>query len=251
MIYPTVPSVKNGQRAGSGAGEMIQHSHPRALTVPEIHGIVADYARAARNALDAGFDGVEIHAANGYLINQFIDSEANNRTDEYGGCLENRLRFLREVAGAVADAVGPEKVGVRLAPLTTLQGAVDSNPEETYLAAVAALDDIGIAYVHIAEADWDDAPDMPRTFKEALRSTFRGVMIYAGNYDKERAERALEEGWADMIGFGRAFIANPDLPYRFEQDLPLNEPDKDSFFGGDARGLTDYPFSRQAEKGAL
>lgn len=229
----------------SGMGEMVQHSHPRALTVSEIGDIVSDYAKAAQNAMEAGFDGVEIHAANGYLINQFIDSEANKRTDEYGGCLENRLRFLREVVGAVAQAVGREKVGVRLAPLTTLQGAVDSNPEETYLATVEALDEIGIAYIHIAEADWEDAPDMARTFKGAIRDAFRGVLIYAGKYDKPRAEQALGEGWADMIGFGRAFIANPDLTYRFEHDLPLNEPDKDRYFGGDARGLTDYPFYGQ------
>ncbi len=232
----------------SGMGEMIQHSHPRALTVAEIKNIVKDYARAAQNAMEAGFDGVEIHAANGYLINQFIDSEANNRTDEYGGCLENRLRFLKEVAGAVANTVGTKKVGIRLAPLTTLQGAVDRNPEETYLAALGVLDGIGVAYIHIAEADWEDAPDMSRPFKEAIRKTFSGVLIYAGKYDKARAQKALEQGWADMIGFGRAFIANPDLPRRFAHDLPLNEPDTDRFFGGDARGLTDYPFYR-VEKG--
>ena len=233
----------------SGMGEMIQHSHPRALTIAEIKGIVNDYVKAAHNALAAGFDGVEIHAANGYLINQFIDSEANTRTDEYGGCLENRLRFLKEVTEAVTGAVGKGRVGVRLAPLTTLQGAVDRNPEETYLAAVAALDKIGVAYIHIAEADWEDAPDMPRSFKEAIRKAYQGILIYAGKYNKDRAQNALKEGWADMIGFGRAFIANPDLPHRLELDLPLTEPDADGFFGGAAKGLTDYPFYEQ-EKGS-
>jgi N-ethylmaleimide reductase len=224
----------------SKVGEMIQHSLPRALTIEEIGGIVQDYARAAENALKAGFDGVEIHGANGYLINQFIDSQANNRTDEYGGSLENRLRFLSEVINSVSDAIGPERIGVRLAPLTTLQGTVDDSPIETYTEAVKMLNRQKIAYIHIAEADWEDAPEMPLSFKKTIREEFNGILIYAGLYNKERAENALNEGWVDMIGFGRAFIANPDLPLRLSKDLPLNEPVKEAFFGGSAKGYTDY-----------
>ncbi|HCI2958835.1 TPA: alkene reductase, partial [Pseudomonas aeruginosa] len=185
-----------GRGAQAGGGEMVQHSAPRALAVEEIREIVADYAQAARNALDAGFDGVELHGANGYLINQFIDSQANARNDQYGGSLENRLRFLREVAEAVTAVVGRERIGVRLAPLTTLQGAVDDTPQATYLAAARLLDEIGVAYIHIAEADWEDAPAMPAAFKEALRIVYRGSLIYSGMYTKARAEEALARGWA-------------------------------------------------------
>jgi len=213
---------------------------PRALSGTEIKQVVRDFAAAARNALDAGFDGVELHGANGYLINQFIDSQANMRTDGYGGSLSNRLRFLREVTEAVIEVVGAERVGVRLAPLTTLQGAVDDTPQATYLGAVRLLEDLGIAYIHIAEADWEDAPDMPAAFKEALRLIYRGTTIYAGKYTQERAESALRNGWADLIGFGRPFVANPDLPVRLRQGWPLAVPDGSRFFGGSAAGYTDY-----------
>lgn len=231
-----------GRGPENGVGEMVQHSKPRALTQPEIHAIVADYAQAAQNAIAAGFDGIELHAANGYLINQFIDSQANTRTDGYGGSLENRLRFLKEVVLAVTEAIGNEKVGVRLAPLTTLQGTIDDNPVETYTEAVQLLETLHVAYIHIAEADWDDAPVMDRSFKDTLRKNFSGTLIYSGKYTKVKAEEALQQGWADLIGFGRPFIANPDLPYRLKNDLPLNEPKREYFFGGTATGYTDYPF---------
>ncbi len=224
-----------------GAGEMIQHSAPTALSIPEIKAIVQDFAHAASNALAAGFDGVELHGANGYLINQFIDSQANHRDDIYGGTLRNRLRFLDEVVTAVAAVVGPNRLGVRVAPLTTLQGAVDDTPQATYLAAAKLLNDKGIAYIHIAEADWDDAPVMSTAFKEAFRLVFEGTLIYAGNYTVERAEEALSQGWADLIGFGRPFIANPDLPERLRQRLPLNSPQREYYFGGASKGYTDYP----------
>ncbi|WP_422506272.1 alkene reductase [Stenotrophomonas sp. GZD-301] len=235
-----------GRGPQGGVGEMVQHSLPRALALEEIPGIVRDYAAAARHAIDAGFDGIELHGANGYLINQFIDSQANARTDAYGGALQNRLRFLREVVEAVVAAIGADRVGVRLAPLTTLQGAVDDTPQATYLAAAHLLDGLGVAYLHIAEADWDDAPVMPVAFKEALRMVYRGTLIYAGKYTVERAEEALSKGWADLIGFGRPFIANPDLPLRLQQGLPLNAPDKATFFGGAAEGFTDYPVAKAA-----
>ncbi len=230
----------------AGVGEMIQHSMPRALREDEIPGIVADYAQAARNALEAGFDGVELHGANGYLINQFIDSQANQRTDGYGGSLQNRLRFLREVVQAVVEVAGGERVGVRLAPLTTLQGAVDDTPQATYLAAAHLLGEMGVGYLHIAEADWDDAPLMPVAFKQALRMVYPGTLIYAGKYTAERAGQALAEGWADLIGFGRPFIANPDLPERLRTGAELNPPDRATFFGGGAKGFTDYPALEEA-----
>ncbi|MGG4605098.1 alkene reductase [Paenalcaligenes sp. Me131] len=225
-----------------GSPGFAQASAPRALSAEEIHDIVGQYHQAARNAMAAGFDGVELHAANGYLVNQFIDSNANMRTDEYGGSLENRLRFLKEVSQTLVDAVGDaNRVGIRLAPLTTLNGCSDADPETTYVAAAALLDQIGVGYIHIAEADWEDAPYMPVEFKQRLRDAYKGCFIYAGNYTAERANAALEQGWADLIGFGRSFIANPDLPERLRLGAPLNEPKRESFFGGDATGLTDYP----------
>lgn len=230
-----------GRGPEAGMGEMVQHSMPQALSRAGIAQVVRDFSAAARNALEAGFDGVELHGANGYLINQFIDSRANTRTDGYGGSLSNRLRFLREVVQAVMAVAGRERVGVRLAPLTTLQGAVDDTPQATYLGAARMLDDLGVAYLHIAEADWEDAPDMPAAFKEALRLIYRGTLIYAGQYTRERAENALRNGWADLIGFGRPFVANPDLPARLCRGQPLAVPDAGRYFGGAAAGYTDYP----------
>ncbi|WP_296950950.1 alkene reductase [uncultured Massilia sp.] len=225
-----------------GQPGFVQAAVPRALSVAEIGAIVDDYRQAARNAMAAGFDGVELHAANGYLVNQFIDSNANDRTDAYGGTLENRLRFLGEVARALVEGTGDRsRVGVRLAPLTTLNGCVDADPETTYLAAAGLLGEIGVGYLHIAEADWDDAPHMPVDFKRRLRAAFPGLMIYAGKYTGERARAALEEGWADMIAFGRPYVANPDLAERLRTGAPLAVHDRETLFGGGARGLTDYP----------
>lgn len=224
-----------------GTTEFVQSATPRAMTQQDINTTIEEYRQAALNAIEAGFDGIELHAANGYLINQFIDSESNQRTDSYGGSLENRLRFLRQVVQAVSQAIGAERVGVRLAPLTTLQGSIDKDPETTYVAAATALEEAGVAYIHIAEADWDDAPYMAESFKHAIRAAFNGVLIYAGKYTPERARQALDAGWADMIGFGRPFIANPDLPARIQQDLPLSTPVRETFFGGGAEGLIDYP----------
>jgi N-ethylmaleimide reductase len=220
----------------------VQASAPRALSTAEIAEVVGQYRDAARHAMEAGFDGVELHAANGYLVNQFIDSHANDRTDEYGGSLENRLRFLNEVAHALIEGTGDaRRVGIRLAPLTTLNGCADADPETTYTAAAKMLGEIGVAYIHIAEADWDDAPHMPVAFKQKLRSVYPGVLIYAGKYTAERAREALDAGWADLIAFGRPFVANPDLPQRLRSGAELALHQRDTLFGGDAAGLTDYP----------
>ncbi|GLU35673.1 alkene reductase [Trinickia caryophylli] len=228
-----------------GAGAIpgfVQASVPRALSVAEIAEVVGQFRDAARNAMQAGFDGVELHAANGYLVNQFIDSGANDRTDQYGGSLENRLRFLDEVARALIEGTGDaRRVGIRLAPLTTLNGCVDADPEATYVAAVRHLAEIGVGYVHIAEADWDDAPHMPVEFKQAIRRAYPGLLIYAGKYTAERAREAIVAGWADLIAFGRPFIANPDLPERLRSGADLARHDRDTLFGGGAHGLIDYP----------
>ena len=226
---------------GTDTPGFVETVTPRALSRAEIADVVDEYRRAARNAITAGFDGIELHGANGYLINQFLDSEANARDDEYGGSLENRLRFLDEVTQAVCDEIGAERVGVRLAPLTTLNGTVDADPETTYTAAARLLGQHNIAYLHIAEADWEDAPPMRLEFKQALRAAFPNVLIYAGKYDAARARLAITEGWADLIGFGRPFVANPDLPARIRNGSTWAQHAPTTLFGGGARGLTDYP----------
>jgi N-ethylmaleimide reductase len=219
-----------------------QASTPRMLRADEIREIVDQYRTAARNAIDAGFDGVELHGANGYLVNQFIDSNANTRTDAYGGSLEKRLRFLHEVTQALIEGTGDtSRVGIRLAPLTTLNGCVDDDPETTYLAAAKLLGTLGVSYLHIAEADWEEAPLMPVEFKQKLRDAFPGVLIYAGQYTAERAREAIAAGWADLVAFGRPFIANPDLPERLRVGAPLAPHERSTLFGGGAQGLTDYP----------
>ncbi|USD62652.1 alkene reductase [Vibrio sp. SCSIO 43140] len=214
---------------------------PRAMTKQDIKDVVEQYRQAALNAVEAGFDGIELHGANGYLINQFIDSEANNRHDEYGGSIENRLRFLDEVVAAVVDAIGADKVGVRLAPFTSLNGTVDKTPVETYTAAARVLNKHNVVYMHIAEVDWDDAPDTPAEFKTAVREAYQGTIIYAGRYNQEKAEQALAGGLADMVGFGRPFISNPDLPNRIKHGYPLAEHNPNTLFGGNEVGLLDYP----------
>ncbi|KAB0564593.1 alkene reductase [Pseudomonas palleroniana] len=251
---PVAPSAIAAQQAkafiatGPGTGELVQPPVPRALSVLEIEELVGHYAQAARNALDAGFDGVEIHAANGYLVNQFISAHANQRDDEYGGSLHNRLRFLREIVEAVSAVVGPQRLGVRFSPLFsgTQQervyiGLVEDDPHHTYIEAIKVLEASGVAYVSIAEADWDNAPDLPDTFREAVRSAFSGRIIYAGRYTAGRGARLVEAGLADLIAFGRPFIANPDLPQRLFNGWPLNPLRAEGLYGGTQAGYTDYP----------
>jgi N-ethylmaleimide reductase len=233
---------------GPGTGALAEPSMPQALSTEQVKELVQLYAQAARNAVEAGFDGVELHCANGYLVNQFISEHSNQRTDEYGGSLSNRLRFLREITEAVAAVVGKDRVGVRFAPLfastdeaRVYLGLVEENPHETYLEAVRLMEQVGIAYVSLAEADWDNAPELPVTFRQAVREAFSGLLMYAGKYSGERADKVLNADWGDLIGFGRWFIANPDLPARLLNQWPLNELDAASLYGGTAVGYSDYP----------
>jgi len=251
---PVAPSpiaaqkVKAFIETGPGTGTLVEPSVPRALSVAEIGELVGHYAKAAHNALRAGFDGVEIHAANGYLVNQFISAHSNRREDEYGGSLHNRLRFLREIVGAVAAVVGPERLGVRFTPLFTSTdqdrvyiGLVEDDPHRTYIEAIKVLEAAGAAYVSIAEADWDNAPDLPAAFREEVRRVFSGRIIYAGRYTAERGARLIEANLADLIAFGRPYIANPDLPERIANGWPLNAVNPATLYGGGDEGLTDYP----------
>lgn len=251
---PVAPSaiqakaVKVFIETGPGQGALADPSVPRELTTAEVKELVKLYAQAARNALEAGFDGVEIHCANGYLVNQFISAHTNTRTDEYGGSLINRLRFLREIVENVAAVVGKDRLGVRFAPLfesTTEErvylGLVEEDPHATYVAAVQILEDAGIAYLSLAEADWDNAPELPETFRKAVRKTFSGRILYAGKYTVEIGVRMVELGYADLIAFGRPFIANPDLPQRIANNWPLTQVDPTTMYGGTDKGYIDYP----------
>jgi len=228
-------------------GTMVDCPEPRALSVPEIKDIIEDYKLAARNAIKAGFDGIEIHAGNGYLIDQFLRRSANKRTDQYGGNIENRIRFAQEVVNAVSDEIGADKVGIRLAPFITQRGMDDPQVIDAILILSKHFNNIGLAYIHLSEADWDDAPTVDTKFRQQLRKNFNGAIIVAGNYTATKAERIINSGLVDLVAFGRQFISNPDLPYRFEHQLTLAEiKDHNTLFGPDETGdavcgYTSYP----------
>lgn len=214
---------------------------PRALATEEIAGIVADYATAARNAQAAGFDGVEIHAANGYLIDQFLRDGTNHRSDAYGGSIENRSRFLIEVTQAVTGVWGGDRVGLRISPVSPANDIADSEPQGLFDHVVAAVGGFGLAYLHVVEGATGGARDHARFDYGALRGSFRGAYMANNGYDLGMARAAVREGRADAVAFGKAFIANPDLVERLRRGTPLATADKTTFYGGNARGYTDYP----------
>ncbi len=222
-------------------------SEPRALDAEELPRIVQDYRHAARNAIAAGFDGVEIHAANGYLIDQFLKTGANQRTDDYGGSIKNRARLLLEVTRAIVDEIGGGRTGIRLSPVTPANDIVDENPQPLFDYVVRELGKLGLAYVHVIEGATGgprELPDRPFDYAE-LRNAYRaaggkGAWMVNNGYDRALAEAALANG-ADMVAFGRPFISNPDLVERLKQNAPLNELNRDTLYGGGAKGYTDYP----------
>lgn len=215
---------------------------PQALTVSEIQNIVEDYRKAAENALAAGFDGVEIHAANGYLIDQFLRNGVNQREDEYGGSVENRTRFLLEVTNAVVSVWGSDRVGVRLAPSGTFNDMTDSDPEGLFTYVLQQLNPFNLAYLHIVDALEGDIRHGANVVElKKLREAYNGTLIVCGGYDYEKANHAIQTNLADAVAFGQLYIANPDLVERFKQHAPLNEPDPKTFYGGNAKGYTDYP----------
>jgi N-ethylmaleimide reductase len=240
---PVAPSAIRPQATawtGSGFEPCVT---PRELGTDEIPHVIAQYREAARNALAAGFDGVEIHAANGYLIEQFLRDSTNQRSDAYGGSREKRARFLLDVAAAVSAVCGAERVGVRLSPLSPVNGCdLDSDPAGTYGHVVEALSRLGVVYIHVIEGVTQGARDVPGGFDlQALRRAFSGRYIANNGYDLELALDARRRNRADLIAFGRLYIANPDLVERLRLRGPLNEPDRATFFGGGAAGYTDYP----------
>ena len=240
---PVAPSaVRARSRTVTDQG-FVDVSEPRALTLEEIAQTIDDYRTAAASAKDAGFDGVEIHAANGYLIDQFLQSSTNLRADRYGGPVSNRVRFLLETAEAVLDVWNGSQVGVRLSPRGTFNDMGDDNPEATFTSAVRELARLGLGYLHMAEAAAGDAPPS-RDFRhlfDRCRKEWPGLYVANGGYDGPSGEQAIKEGRADAIAYGRPFLANPDLPRRLELEAPLNEPDAATFYGGTERGYVDYP----------
>ncbi|WBY00027.1 alkene reductase [Ramlibacter tataouinensis] len=231
-----------------GAGGFADTSTPRALEAQELPGIVADFGRAARSAVrEAGFDGVEVHAANGYLLDQFMKLGANQRTDAYGGSIENRARLLLEVMRAVAEGAGPGRTGIRLSPITPANDIHDPDPQPLFEYVVRQLAPLGLAYVHVIEGATGGArelPDRPFDF-DALRRAYReaggqGAWMVNNGYEGASAQQAIEGG-ADLVAFGRSYIANPDLVERLRTEAPLNKPDRATFYGGGAAGYTDYP----------
>lgn len=212
---------------------------PRALETEEIPDLLADYRTAAENAKRAGFDGVEIHAANGYLLDQFLRDGTNQRTDRYGGSLMNRSRLLHDVVETVTEVWGPSRIGVRLSPVNAFNDMSDSDPGTTFPAVAAMLSRQKLAYLHVVEVSL--VGQVPDFDWQAMREAFGGIYMANGGYDGPKAEVAIAEGRADLVSFGRPFLANPDLIHRLEIGAALNEPDPATFYGGDAKGYTDYP----------
>ncbi|MBX9601092.1 MAG: alkene reductase [Bryobacteraceae bacterium] len=237
-VAPSAVRPEGGTYTYQGFQEFVT---PRALELEEIPGVVAQYAHGARLAKEAGFDGVEIHGANGYLIDQFLRDGTNHRTDAYGGTLQKRARFLLEVTEAVAGVWGADRVGLRLSPTSGFNSMSDSNPEATFTYAASALNRFGLAYLHIIDPVAESNRVAP-----ALRAAFRNPFIVNGGYDRETGEAALAGGEADLVAYGVPFLANPDLPHRYRHNLELNAPDRATFYTGKDNGYIDYPAAAAA-----
>ena len=218
---------------------------PTAMTKADIQQTIDEFAQAARNAVKAGFDGVELHSANGYLLEQFLRPNSNQRDDEYGGTIENRFRFVAEVAKATLDAIGHSKVGIRLSPYGIFNDMPLYDAMESDYAYIAQhIDELDCIYIHLVDHSSMGAPTVPSSIKETFRDFFCGTLILSGGYEAARAEQDLEVGKADLIAVGRPFLANPDLVTRWQENAPLNAPDFSTFYTADKKGYTDYPTLR-------
>ena len=215
---------------------------PRALDLAEIPAIIEQFSLAATHARDAEFDGVEIHAANGYLLDQFLRDGTNHRADGYGGSLDNRVRLLLEVTDAVTSVWDSSQVGIRLSPLNSFNDMFDSQPDVTFTALVEQLRPRGLAYLHMVESTFGEEESLSPIDWQHLRNSFGGIYMANGGYDREKANAALADHRADLVSFGSLFLANPDLPVRFATQAPFNAPDHTTFYGGTAKGYTDYPY---------
>jgi N-ethylmaleimide reductase len=256
-VLPVAPSavpISVDLKTMTADGKAVPYETPRALETSEIPGVIDAYRQGAKNALEAGFDGVEIHGANGYLIEQFLQSHTNLRTDQYGGSIENRVRFLMEVTQAVIEVWGADKVGVRLSPYGVANGSGEPDPMPLYSYAIKSLNPLGLAYLHFieprssgagrAEVNHQNVPSAMVLF----RPIWNGVLITAGGFTGETADAAIAAGHADAIAFGRIFISNPDLPRRLQRGFPLTPYNRATFYGGEEVGYTDYPVHDELEQ---
>ncbi|MBW7984365.1 alkene reductase [Enterobacillus tribolii] len=244
-VAPSAIAAENTRttlRDEHGNPVRVDCSVPRALETEEIPGIVNDFRHSVTLARDAGFDLVELHAAHGYLLHQFMSPASNHRTDQYGGSIENRTRLTLEVVDAAVGAWSAGRIGIRISPLGPFNGLDNGeDQEEAALYLLTELNKRNLAYVHISEPDWAGGKPYSDAFRQAVRERFHGVIIGAGAYDAEKAETLLNKGLIDAVAFGRSYIANPDLVERLKQHAPLNEPHSETFYGGGAKGYTDYP----------
>ncbi|WP_333879121.1 alkene reductase [Methylobacter sp.] len=238
-ILPVAPSALKAAGQAMTYQGLLDFETPRALTLDELPDIVAEYATAAQNAKAAGFDGVELHAANGYLLDQFLRDGTNQREDDYGGDVANRMRLLVEVVEQTIVVWGAHRVGVRVSPENSFNDIKDSQPQQTFNAIAKKLSEYPLAYLHVLEGDMVTG-ERHVDYVE-LRNCFAGFYMANNGYDLESGDRAIEQGNADLVAYGKLFIANPDLPVRFAKNLSLNTPDQATFYGGDERGYTDYP----------
>jgi N-ethylmaleimide reductase len=238
---PVAPSAIRAKGKTFVGGTFADISEPRALDASEIPGIIDDFKRAAANALQAGFDGVEIHGANGYLLDQFAKDGANKRTDAYGGGIENRAKLMLEVAKAVAEEAGANRTGIRISPVTPANDISDSNPQSLFDHIVDGLSGLKLVYLHVVEGATGGPRDNAPFDYASLRKRFGGAYMANNGYDFALATKVLAASSADLIAFGKPFISNPDLVERLKTGAPLNEWDKATFYGGGAKGYTDYP----------
>lgn len=239
---PVAPSAIRAKTKTFVNGTFTDVSEPRALRLDELPAIIEGYRKGAANAIAAGFDGVEIHGANGYLLDQFLRDGINQRTDQYGGSIENRARLLLEVTQAIVQEIGAERTGIRISPVTPANDAADSNPQPLFNYVVEQLDRLGLVYIHVIEGSTGADRDFGAGFDYgALRSRYRGAWISNNGYDRAMADNAVANGRADLIAFGRPFISNPDLVERLRRDAPLAQLNRATLYGGGAEGYTDYP----------
>jgi N-ethylmaleimide reductase len=244
---PVAPSALTAATKTFVNNSFAETSAPRALELSEIPGIIEDYRRAAANAIKAGFDGVEVHGANGYLIDQFLKDGSNQRTDAYGGSIENRSRFLLEVMDAVIAEIGAARTGLRLSPVSPANGITESNPQALFNHVIDELEKRHPVYIHVVEGATGGPRDVAPDFSfEELRKRYSGAWMVNNGYDLALANAVLADGKADLVAFGKPFISNPDLVERLRRDAPLNELDRDTLYGGGAKGYVDYPTLKDA-----
>jgi N-ethylmaleimide reductase len=244
---PVAPSAIRAKGKTFVNGTFADVSEPRALALEEIPGIIESFKQGAANALEAGFDGVEIHGANGYLLDQFAKDGTNKRTDAYGGSIENRARLMLEVSKEVAAVAGPERTGIRISPVTPANDVSDSNPQPLFDHIVDGLNALKLVYIHVIEGATGGPRDIAPFDYASLRKRFKQTYMANNGYDLALANKMLDSGAADLIAFGKPFISNPDLVERLKAGAPLNEWDKNTFYGGGAKGYTDYPTLGQSQ----